>query len=179
LATIFSFEKSRKWIIRDGFTGISRRGSGAPIASGWKKSLGFLKLLLRSVRFVRREIYSACGLPTFWVRMEAGARDSTQEWLLPEEAVPPTMAALEARVDEAIAIARSSEAAAMTVADAAIESAGQARRAAELAERASAAALAAGGPHSARGPLAGDERMVRFARRADRVGARLARLQRR
>ena len=40
LATIFSFEKSRKWIIREGRTGISRSGSGAPIASGLKKSLG-------------------------------------------------------------------------------------------------------------------------------------------
>jgi hypothetical protein len=28
--------------------GISRIGSGAPIASGWKKALGFLKLLLGS-----------------------------------------------------------------------------------------------------------------------------------
>src|SRR5665811_1411671 len=46
LATIFSLEKSRKWIIRDGVTGISVSGSGAPIASGWKKSLGFRKLLL-------------------------------------------------------------------------------------------------------------------------------------
>jgi len=46
LATIFSFEKSRKWIIREGLTGISVSGSGAPIASGWKKSLGFLTLLL-------------------------------------------------------------------------------------------------------------------------------------
>ena len=50
LATIFSFEKSRKWIIREGLTGISRSGSGAPIACGWKKSLGFLKLLLGSFR---------------------------------------------------------------------------------------------------------------------------------
>ena len=39
-ATIFSFEKSRTWIIRDGFTGISGSGSGAPIASGLKKSRG-------------------------------------------------------------------------------------------------------------------------------------------
>src|SRR5215211_4867978 len=39
-ATIFSFEKSRKWIIREGRTGISRSGSGASIASGLKKSLG-------------------------------------------------------------------------------------------------------------------------------------------
>ena len=40
LATIFSFEKSRKWIIRDGRTGISASGSGAPIARGLKKSRG-------------------------------------------------------------------------------------------------------------------------------------------
>ncbi len=40
LATIFSFEKSKKWIIRDGVTGISRSGSGAPMASGLKKSRG-------------------------------------------------------------------------------------------------------------------------------------------
>src|SRR3954471_15869298 len=39
-ATIFSLEKSRKWIIREGLNGISRTGSGAPIASGLKKSLG-------------------------------------------------------------------------------------------------------------------------------------------
>src|SRR4051794_24390473 len=40
LATIFSLEKSRKWIIRDGLNGISRTGSGASIARGLKKSLG-------------------------------------------------------------------------------------------------------------------------------------------
>src|SRR6478735_1320773 len=40
LATIFSLEKSRKWIIRDGLNGISRSGSGAPMASGLKKSRG-------------------------------------------------------------------------------------------------------------------------------------------
>src|SRR5919201_2925526 len=40
LATIFSLEKSRKWIIRDGLTGISRSGSGAPMASGLKWSRG-------------------------------------------------------------------------------------------------------------------------------------------
>jgi hypothetical protein len=34
LATILGLEKSRKWIIRDGVTGISRSGSGAPIACG-------------------------------------------------------------------------------------------------------------------------------------------------
>ena len=49
LATILGFEKSRKWIIRDGVTGISRSGSGAPIACGWKKSLGCLKRVLLPV----------------------------------------------------------------------------------------------------------------------------------
>jgi hypothetical protein len=111
--------------------------------------------------------------------MEGAARDDTQDWLLPEAAVPPTVAQLEARVEEAVDIARSSEAAAMIVADAAIESASQARRAADLAKRASDAAAAAAGPHGPRGAFTTDERMVRFARRADRVGARLARLQRR
>src|SRR5580698_6745633 len=42
-ATIFSFEKSRKWIIREGLNGISRAGSGASIASGLKKSRGLRK----------------------------------------------------------------------------------------------------------------------------------------
>ena len=40
LATIFGFDAGRKWIIRDGRTGISRTGSGAPTASGRKKSFG-------------------------------------------------------------------------------------------------------------------------------------------
>ena len=42
-ATIFSFEKSRKWIIREGLKGISRAGSGASIARGLKKSRGLRK----------------------------------------------------------------------------------------------------------------------------------------
>ncbi len=45
-ATIFSFEKSRKWIIRDGLNGISRAGSGASIARGLKKSRGLRKSAL-------------------------------------------------------------------------------------------------------------------------------------
>ena len=40
LATIFGLEAGKKWIIRDGRKGISRGGSGAPTASGRKKSLG-------------------------------------------------------------------------------------------------------------------------------------------
>src|SRR3954464_14075909 len=39
-ATIFSFEASKKWIIRDGGNGISRSGSGAPTQRGLKKSRG-------------------------------------------------------------------------------------------------------------------------------------------
>ncbi len=42
LAAIFSFEKSRKWIIREGPKGISVAGSGAPMARGFVKSRGFL-----------------------------------------------------------------------------------------------------------------------------------------
>ena len=40
LATIFSLEKSRKWIIREGGNGIDWTGSGAPMASGLRKSRG-------------------------------------------------------------------------------------------------------------------------------------------
>ena len=43
-ASIFSLEKSRKWIIRDGLNGISRAGSGASMARGLKKSRGLRKL---------------------------------------------------------------------------------------------------------------------------------------
>ena len=39
LAAIFSLLGSKKWIAREGRAGISRSGSGAPTASGAKKSL--------------------------------------------------------------------------------------------------------------------------------------------
>ena len=39
-ARIFSLLASRKWIIREGGNGISRSGSGAPMARGVKKSRG-------------------------------------------------------------------------------------------------------------------------------------------
>ena len=45
-STIFSFERSRKWIIRDGLKGISRAGSGAPMARGLSKALGLRKAYL-------------------------------------------------------------------------------------------------------------------------------------
>src|SRR4051795_10354995 len=40
LPTIFSLEGSKKWIIREGVTGISSTGSGAPTARGLTKSRG-------------------------------------------------------------------------------------------------------------------------------------------
>jgi hypothetical protein len=49
LAAIFSFEASKKWIIREGPNGMRVTGSGAPIAIGLKKFRGFLKALLGSV----------------------------------------------------------------------------------------------------------------------------------
>lgn len=76
--------------------------------------------------------------------MVAGERNSMQ--CEPPVAVPVARPAafvsLERRVDEALATARASEAAIMTVGAAAFDAAEQARRAAELAERASAAMVA-------------------------------------
>src|SRR5688572_16701425 len=40
-AAIFSFDGSKKWMHRDGLTGISRSGSGAPSASDLKNDRGF------------------------------------------------------------------------------------------------------------------------------------------
>jgi hypothetical protein len=37
---IFSFDGSKKWIMREGGNGIEVTGSGAPAASGLKKSRG-------------------------------------------------------------------------------------------------------------------------------------------
>jgi hypothetical protein len=176
-------EKSRKWIIRDGFTGISRNGSGAPMARGWKKSLGFLTLLLRSFSlYRRREIYWAGRFAASDARklrqMEPSGRDSTQDWLLPTDSVPPLLSELEARIDEAVAIARASEEAVRVVGAAAADAAGQARRAAELAERASAAAIAASTVAAAPTPLE-DASLRGFTERADRVMARLRAVERR
>ena len=112
--------------------------------------------------------------------MENGGRDSTEEWRLPARSLPPTIAELEARIDEALTVARASEAAVMTVGAAAIESAQQAKRAADLAVKASEAAQrGAAGSGNANGVPEGDDRMVHFSRRAERLGARFTKLQRR
>jgi hypothetical protein len=109
--------------------------------------------------------------------MDASERDSTQDWLIPEHAAPPRFGELVQRVDEAVAVARASEAAVMAVGEAALDAAEQARRAAELAERASAALLddrrRQGGAGA--GETAPPELTMRsFSERADRVAARLA-----
>jgi hypothetical protein len=117
-------------------------------------------------------------------------RDSTEDWLPPPEARPPTVAQLEQRIDVALAVARASEAAALEIGAAALDAADQARRAADLAERASAridgngAATAppsptvpGDAPAAPREELVwpgnGDSTLALFSERADRVVARL------
>jgi hypothetical protein len=117
--------------------------------------------------------------------MEGSSGDATQDWLLPEQARPPLIGELERRVSVAMATARASEEAVMTVGAAAIDAAEQARRAAELAEQASAAALDAQGRVASLAQLSGspaqereDESLTDFSERADRLVARLRQLQR-
>jgi hypothetical protein len=113
-------------------------------------------------------------------------RDNAGSWALPERDRPPLLGELVSRIDEALATARASEAAVMTVGAAALDAAEQAKRAAELAERASAAMKGGGaaareriftapGAPARRDAEAG---MDDFAARADRVAERLQRLQR-
>jgi hypothetical protein len=111
------------------------------------------------------------------------ARDGVEDWTLPAQARPPLLGELVERIDEALATARASEAAVMTVGAAALDAAEQAKHAAELAERASMAISgnrsAYPEPESARQEGAMDEgAMSDFTARADRVAERLRRLQR-
>jgi hypothetical protein len=114
--------------------------------------------------------------------MDGAAPDPTQDWLLPEGSRPPLVGELELRIEEALAIARASEAAVITVGAAALDAAEQARRAAELAERASQAvfsprlAVPSQAPASRREPAGSS--LEDFSERADRLVARLQRLQR-
>lgn len=124
--------------------------------------------------------------------MEPPERDTTRDWLLPEDARPPLLSELVERIDEALATARASEAAVMTVGAAAIDAAEQAKRAAELAERASGAALDAqervtaaaavapspSPPGPAPPPRTVEDSLSEFSARADRLVARLRQLQR-
>jgi len=112
--------------------------------------------------------------------MSERAVDRTEDWTLPERSRPPLLGELVERIDEALATARASEAAVMTVGAAALDAAEQARRAAVLAERASAAMN--GGQRtivavSGNDPAESSEGMDSFSARADRVAERLQRLQ--
>jgi hypothetical protein len=109
--------------------------------------------------------------------MNDDQRASAEDWTLPERSRPPLLGELVERIDEALEIARASEAAVMTVGAAALDAAEQAKRAAELAERASRwmGSGAAGYPPA---PLSDDGGMGDFTARADRVAERLQRLQR-
>jgi hypothetical protein len=102
--------------------------------------------------------------------------DTVESWALSEPARPPLLGELVERIDEALATARASEAAVMTVGAAALDAAEQAKRAAELAERASAAIDRNGSPSPTR--PSGDGSMDDFTARADRLTERLRRLQR-
>jgi hypothetical protein len=119
--------------------------------------------------------------------------EGTESWRLPPSARPPLLGELVERIDEALATARSSEAAVMTVGAAALDAADQAKRAADLAERASVAARAAtrppagnaGANGAAPGPAKGaipsppaGHATDDFSARADRLAERLSRLQR-
>lgn len=112
--------------------------------------------------------------------MDAAERDSTADWILPAEAAPPLLADLERKADEALALARSSEAAVTEIGALALEAAERAGRAAELAERAATVAAGGGdrnggvgGDGSGIGATAAEEALRRFTERADRVTARL------
>jgi len=104
-------------------------------------------------------------------------RDRAEAWLLPERSRPPLLGELVERIDEALATARASEAAVMTVGAAALDAAEQARRAAELAERASIMLGSNGSAVDSATEDAGAP-MGDFTARADRVAERLQRLQR-
>jgi hypothetical protein len=99
--------------------------------------------------------------------------DATHEWRLPEAEKPPLIGELVERIDEAVAIARASEAAVMSVGAAALDAAEQARRAAELAERASAAISTGGRADRPMRLVSDDDQLRDFATRADRVAERL------
>jgi hypothetical protein len=105
-------------------------------------------------------------------------RDSAENWRLPQHSRPPLLGELVERIDEALATARASEAAVMTVGAAALDAATQARRAAELAERASAAMSRNGVPPASSSVQSTGGAMDDFTARADRVAERLSRLQR-
>jgi hypothetical protein len=121
--------------------------------------------------------------------MSDDAREGAEDWTLPRRARPPLLGELVERIDEALATARASEAAVMTVGAAALDAADQAKRAADLAERASAVLAARPDlsqsrlparpdPSAAASSANGLAEMDDFTARADQLSERLSRLQR-
>jgi len=106
-----------------------------------------------------------------------GMSEVAEDWKLPDAAQPPLLGELVERIDEALATARASEAAVMTVGAAAFDAAEQAKRAADLAARASAALHGERSP-GAPTPAPASDCLGDFTARADRVAARLRDLER-
>jgi len=112
--------------------------------------------------------------------MDGDEHENVDGWSLSRTARPPLLGELVERIDEALATARASEAAVMTVGAAALDAAEQARRAADLAERASAAVVGRSPVRVADPPPANGSSgapIDDFSARADRLSERLLRLQ--
>jgi hypothetical protein len=99
--------------------------------------------------------------------MATEERDKTEDWVVPPERRPPSLFELQRQIDVTTGIARAAEEAALDIGAASLESAEQARRAAELAETSAEASLAAakaatrlapadGAPASRRAPASAD-----------------------
>lgn len=119
--------------------------------------------------------------------IEGTQRDNTEDWIVPRAAVP-TIAELEARIDEALVIARASEEGVREVGEMAIEAAREAKRAADAAEAAAAkavepepdpeppVAVIETEPEIEESEPRFEDRFRRFSERADRLSGRLRRL---
>jgi hypothetical protein len=132
------------------------------------------------------------GPPQYMEEMPDAALDPTDEWRLPPQRRPPLLGELVERIDEALATARSSESAVMTVGAAALDAAEQARRAAESAERSAELAgrsveltarrdreaPGAGSRRTTGSSRSADDGLRDFGARADQIAERLRALQR-
>ena len=117
--------------------------------------------------------------------MDSAERDGPQDWLLPENRMPPTLGQLQSRIEEAMATARAAESAAVAVGAAALDAAEQAReaaerayRSAELADWATSAMAEDRRREAASAEVSEDRSMRSFSEHADRVAARLRALER-
>jgi hypothetical protein len=86
--------------------------------------------------------------------MTAEERDSSEDWLVDPVRRPATVLELEKRIEGAVRLAEAAETAALEIGGIALEAAEQARRAADMAERASAAMT----PRRTVGSLPGEAR---------------------